>query len=241
MTRSLERPPRTDAASSIARGIARRLDRLVGRAAEARLSALASSVRREKLTFLSPVKLRVIESSLSAVRRGNVPGDFLELGVALGGSAIIIAAQIGKTRRFHGYDVFGMAAPSNADDVPADCDDSLRCDDGTDLYDCVTESFGRFGLNVDGDRITLYRDRFEDAFDADDGRSLAFVHINCDWYEPVRFCLSAVCPRLSPGALIVLDDYNDWGGCKRAVDDLLDSDPGCQLVRRGPNAVLRRI
>jgi asparagine synthase (glutamine-hydrolysing) len=240
----------------VARGIARRLDRLVGRAAEARLSALASSVRREKLTFLSPVKLRVIETSLGAVRRGNVPGDFLELGVALGGSAIIIAAQIGKTRRFHGYDVFGMASPPDTElhgcdpgnargdafeDGPADRGDSSHIGYRFDLYDCVRKSFDRFGLDVDGDRIALHRRRFEEAFDADDTGRLAFVHINCDWYEPVRFCLSAICPRLSSGALIVLDDYNDWGGCKRAADDLLDSDPCIRLVRRGPNAVLRRI
>ena len=41
------------------------------------------------------------------VRRG-VHGDFVEAGIALGGSAIVLARLMGADRRFHGYDVFGM-------------------------------------------------------------------------------------------------------------------------------------
>jgi len=252
--------PDTDAGSSASvepaalNGIARRLDRLVGRVAEARLSAVAAAVRRENLTYLSPAKICVIEDAIRRLNRNRVPGDFLEFGVALGGSAIIIASRLDASRQFHGYDVFGMIPPPGPKDDTRSHEryrviregESGGIGGGTyygylpDLYDCVHQTFDRFGLTVDGERIVLHRGLFQDTFDPEIPRKVAFAHIDCDWYEPVWFCLGAVRRRLSPGGCIVLDDYNDYGGCRRAVDAFLDEHTDFQLVRSAPNAVLRR-
>ncbi|WP_352750147.1 hypothetical protein [Mesorhizobium sp. M0701] len=49
--------------------------------------------------------------------REKVPGDFIEYGIALGGSAIYIASELDGDRHFHGYDVFGMIpSPTEQDD-----------------------------------------------------------------------------------------------------------------------------
>ncbi|TIX37984.1 MAG: hypothetical protein E5V36_22655, partial [Mesorhizobium sp.] len=50
-----------------------------------RLSATARSVRRERLTYLSPWRLRRLEMALKEVLKENVPGDIAEFGIALGG------------------------------------------------------------------------------------------------------------------------------------------------------------
>lgn len=240
-------------ASTGSAGLSRRLDRLVGRMAEARLSPCAAAVRRQNLTYLSPAKLRVIETTLDRVRASGVPGDFLEFGVALGGSAIVIASHLDGSRRFLGYDVFGMIPPPG----PRDDERSHRryrtISEGKsnglgedtyygylpNLYECVLQAFARFGLTVDGKRIVLHRGLFQETFDSGDVPAVAFVHIDCDWYEPVRFCLSVVCGCLSPGGFIILDDYNDYGGCRTAVDAFLAEHDEFRLVRRGPSAVLQ--
>ena len=68
-----------------------------------RLSATARSVRRERLTYLSPLRLRRLEAALKAVLKENVPGDVAEFGIALGGSAILLSRIAGRHgRRFHG-------------------------------------------------------------------------------------------------------------------------------------------
>src|SRR5690606_19647485 len=107
--------------------------------------------------------------------------DFLEFGVALGGSAIIIASRLDGARRFHGYDVFGMIPPPGPKDDPHSHERYRVIRDGEsagiggdtyygylpNLYDCVLQAFDRFGLTVDGERIVLHRGMFQDTFDPD--------------------------------------------------------------------------
>src|SRR3546814_18576292 len=69
------------------------------------MSRKARAVTDEGLTYLSASKFRRITAALRDVQ--CVPGDFVEFGVALGGSAIVIAHQA-NGRRFHGFDVFAM-------------------------------------------------------------------------------------------------------------------------------------
>src|SRR6266852_1157120 len=84
------------------------------------LSDLARAVSRARLTYLSAVKLRNLERCLRQIEDGDIPGDCLEFGVALGGSAILIAAQMGPHRQFTGYDLFGVIPPpSERDDERA--------------------------------------------------------------------------------------------------------------------------
>jgi O-methyltransferase len=85
-----------------------------------RLSDLARAVSRARLTYLNAAKLHNLERCLRQVEDGDVPGDCVEFGVALGGSAILVAAQMGPDRRFTGYDLFGVIPPpSERDDDKA--------------------------------------------------------------------------------------------------------------------------
>jgi hypothetical protein len=106
------------------------------------------------------------------------------------------------------------------------------------LYDRVVENFERFGQPVDGRRVSLYKGYFEDTLHPQ--VEIAFAHIDCDWYDPVKLCLERIVPRLSAGAYVVLDDYNDYGGCRRAVDEFLNAGPDVDIVAREPNFVFRR-
>jgi hypothetical protein len=49
----------------------------------------------------------------------NITGNFLEFGIALGGSAICLASEIGDGRRFLGFDVFGTIPPPSERDGEA--------------------------------------------------------------------------------------------------------------------------
>ena len=217
---------------------------ILGRVADARLSSRSEAVWRQKLTYLTPAKLQVIEAMLRRVQGLGVAGDFVEFGVALGGSAVVIASSLDGSRRFIGIDVFGMISPGGLEDAASARDDSRfpeGMNDGhlPDLYECVHRTFKQFGLDVDGDRIILHRGDFQNALEAHDVRTVAFAHVDCDWYKPVQSFLSAVWKRMSPGGLIVLDDYAEHGGCRRAVEAFLDEHREFRVVRSGPNAVLQ--
>jgi asparagine synthase (glutamine-hydrolysing) len=68
---------------------------------------------------------------------------------------------------------------------------------------------------------------------------IALAHIDCDWYDPVRFCLHAVADKVSEGGIVIIDDYNDWGGCRKAVDEFI-AERSDYLFEDGPNPFLRK-
>ncbi|WP_298967618.1 TylF/MycF/NovP-related O-methyltransferase [uncultured Methylobacterium sp.] len=52
-------------------------------------------------------------------------------------------------------------------------------------------------------------------------RGIAFLRIDCDWYEPVSYVLNELCPFVPDEGRILLDDYYAFDGCARATHDYL--------------------
>jgi O-methyltransferase len=217
------------------------------------ISPISRRIKDTRLTYLTDEKLVRIEKAVADISRSGVPGSFVECGVALGGSGIIIATLMPEGRAFHGYDVFGMIPPptSEKDDEKSRARyETIRSGQSRgiggdpyygyveDLYERVIGNFARFGQPVDGRRVTLYKGFFQDTLQP--STAIAFAHIDCDWYDPVKLCLDRIVPCLSDGAYVVLDDYNDYGGCRRAVDEFLARGPDVEVITRAPNFVFRR-
>lgn len=220
---------------------------------ERSLSPEARSVRAEGLTYLDNEKFRRIEVALSELNRRRVPGAFVEFGIALGGSAIVIATAA-KGREFHGFDVFGMIPEPTSDKDDAKSKErytairsglskGLRGDTyygyRPDLYAEVRESFARHGVPVDDKTISLHKGLFEKTWPNASIGKIALAHLDCDWYDPVKYCLSAVADKLSPGGAVVIDDYYAYGGCKAAVDEFVSSRQDFRF-EKGLNPILRK-
>ncbi len=228
--------------------------RLRNRLASQDLSRLSRDVMSEGLTYLSTAKLLRIEKALKSV--SDVEGDFVEFGVALGGSAILIADQCPShqlSRQFHGFDVFDMIPEPMSekdDDKSKSRYETIKSGAShginghqyygyrDDLLADVEHSFARHGLTVGEDGIFLYKGLFEDSWPDVKVDRLAFAHVDCDWYEPVAYCLQAIATHLSPGGVIVIDDYHDYGGCRTAVDEFLLENPD-YTFEDGANPILR--
>jgi asparagine synthase (glutamine-hydrolysing) len=80
---------------------------------------------------------------------------------------------------------------------------------------------------------------FEDTLPNTDTGRVAFCHIDCDWYDPVKFCLDQIAPRLVQAGLILLDDYHDYGGCARATCEFLAENSEF-VLSGGPNVTLKK-
>lgn len=205
--------------------------RMANLRAQRSLSPTARSVRDKRLTYLTPRRLLDLQSCATTINADGVPGDVLECGVALGGSAILLAAMKGEGRAFHGYDVFGLIPPPGPNDPPEAHARHAEITSGSspglggdvyygyqdDLLQRVTDAFADFGLTVgDADAIHLHRGLFDDTLEVDG--PVALAHVDSDWFDPVDTCLRRIAPHLQPGGFIVLDDYNDYGGCRAAAD-----------------------
>jgi asparagine synthase (glutamine-hydrolysing) len=235
-------------------GIQRRINHF---ACHVMLPSAAKRVKADNLTYLADHKLLSLYREVTRIRKSNIPGDFLEFGVALGGSAIVMAQECTNERLFHGFDVFGMIpAPRHEKD---DAKSKARYEDirsgrsvglggetyygyRDNLYDEVLANFARYGLPVDQKRIHLHKGLFSETWPgvAPGITEVSLAHIDCDWYEPVAFCLAAVAPLVSRHGAIILDDYNDYGGCRTATDEFLTSHHQFQVSRQSGHLVLRK-
>ncbi len=221
----------------------------------ASISRRAHRIKSEGLTYLGVSRLARIEGELERIHKLQIRGDYLEFGVALGGSALLIAhAAVAVGQRFAGFDVFGMipAPTSDKDDATSRARYAvIRSGQSRgigsapyygytpDLRSQVVNTFERYGLRVDGDRIALVQGLFEETWPVQPKGTIAFAHIDCDWYDPVRFCLAAVAEHVQPGGALVLDDYHDYGGCRTAADEFLAAHSHFEKVD-GANLILRR-
>jgi len=221
----------------------------------ARLNSLTRDVVRQKLTYLTPQKLARLEASASAVMENQVPGDLLEFGVALGGSAIILADFAKQARRqFHGFDVFGMIPPPTSDKDEADAKSRYETIASgasvgiggnkyygyrDDLYGDVCRAMTAHGVPVDGKTVSLHKGLFEDTVPHAPVQQVALAHVDCDWYDPVKFCLLYLGAQLSAGGMIIIDDYHDFSGCRAATDEFLQRHTDFTLDD-GANVILRR-
>jgi O-methyltransferase len=235
-------------AASQLRSVARRVrDRLSGDG----LSPLARSVVAEGLTYLTPAKLRRMENALNSL--SAVEGGLAEFGVALGGSAILIAKSA-RGREFHGFDVFAMIPEPTSDKDDRKSKDRYQtiksgASEGIDgqtyygyredLFSDVKASFARHGLTVGEGGVFLHKGLFEETWPVAKVGRIAFAHIDCDWYDPVTYCLDAVDKVMDPGGIILIDDYHDYGGCRTAVDEFLVRNP-TYAFEDGPNPILRK-
>jgi asparagine synthase (glutamine-hydrolysing) len=210
------------------------------RASERLLSELApqereliSRIKSRRLTYLSNKKLASIASTCRLIEKAKLPGIFLEAGCALGGSSILIATLKSSERPLHVYDVFGMIPPPTKEDTE-DVQNRYRIiverkskGIGGDkyygyeenLYEVVQSNFKSFGIDCEEQSVTMIKGLVQDTLRIQ--QPVAFAHVDVDWYEPVITCLRRVFSNLVVGGSIILDDYHDWGGCRKATDEYL--------------------
>ncbi len=213
---------------------------------------IVSAVRDRRCTYLSQARLESLIEQATRVKARGVSGNFAEFGIGLGGSGICITAQLDGARQYWGFDVFGMIPPPSDSDgdaarkryeVIASGQSKGIGDDQyygyvPDLYDKVAGSFAEFGLPVDGRTINLVPGLFGETLPHHLDFPVAFAHVDCDWYDHVQFCLNALKDRVPRYGVIVVDDYNDWPGCRQAVDEFLAENGNMVLEIAHTHAVI---
>jgi len=212
-----------------------------------------ADIRAIRLSYCGPPKLENIAEALMRVRRDKVPGRYIEAGVALGGSAILLGLLKPAEVLLELYDVFAMIPPpgeNDGDDAHrryAEISSGKSAGLGEDPYygyvdgllDKVKSNLRHFGLQPDGGTIRLIPGLFEDTLYP--GGPIALAHIDCDWYDSVRVCIERISPKLSPGGIMIFDDYSSYSGCRRAVDGWLAEDTSLEKVFHQRSLGVRRV
>jgi O-methyltransferase len=60
---------------------------------------------------------------------------------------------------------------------------------------------------------------------------IAILRLDGDLYSSIRACLTSLWPHLARQGVVIVDDYNTWDGCARAVHDFLSEESKTDSVK----------
>ena len=184
-------------------------------------------------TMTRPVRAKKLWNLCKETLRAQVPGDFVECGVWMGGSAGIMAVTLrlfakDEQRNLHLFDSFeGLPAPGDEDGKKAldywkdsGTSENLtaqRCVAGSDAVSFLL--FDR--LRIPKRTVSIHQGWFQTTLPqlGPEPRSIAILRLDGDWYESTKICFDFLYDRVSPGGVILLDDYFCWEGCRKATDE----------------------
>ncbi|MFK7759472.1 MAG: TylF/MycF/NovP-related O-methyltransferase [Phycisphaerales bacterium] len=182
-------------------------------------------------TMVGQERLENLVTLINRIAEAQTPGIFVECGVAGGGSLALIACAAHHNqlhnRMIYGFDTFsGMPEPTDLDTAGSIPAQSTGWGQGTCAapLESVEQVLVNSGIS---DSVTLIPGRFEDTLPtftsqlASTNTKIAMLHADGDWYSSTHAIFTHLAPHLSPGALIQIDDYGHWDGCRRATDEYL--------------------
>lgn len=188
-------------------------------------------------TMTSVQNMFAFYSAVKFAAESGVPGDIVECGVWRGGSCMVAAltlkALAAADRNIWLYDTFSGMSPPTGVDQPIGVGRSVIKEDTMTLWrksrvdeqrndwcyaslEDVQANVARTGYPA---AQTVYvKGKVEDTIPGRLPGSISCLRLDTDWYESTYHELTHLYPLLSPGGLLLLDDYGFWAGQKQAVD-----------------------
>jgi O-methyltransferase len=159
----------------------------------------------------------------------EVPGDLVEVGCYKGWSSVLISEVLRDyeaSKRLHVYDSFEGLPSAGTDDGG-----SYTQGDLATTEQILLSNFADHGLRPPVIHKGWFADTLPDKLPA----PISFAYLDGDFYDSILVSLEHVYPRLSPGAICLIDDYCDPGvnpegwnylpGVKKACDEFLADRP----------------
>lgn len=155
----------------------------------------------------------------------SIEGDIVECGVGRGRSLFyfgFITNLLKSKKLVYGFDSFeGFPEPSKEDKSkrnPQKGDWNF-----TDINLVKNRFIFADMINFYNDQVKLIKGFFSATLEENLPQKISFLHIDGDLYQSTLDVLNHAYPKLTKGAYVVLDDYDDpkWPGVKKAVSEYM--------------------
>lgn len=197
-------------------------------------------------TLTSQERLFGLIESVKWVVQRNIPGSIVECGVWKGGSMMAAALSLihwkQQNRDLYLFDTFeGMPKPTKEDVHHSGVSASVsfaKLQTGEDSSDeCasplseVRNTMSQTGY--DPKKIHYIQGKVENTIPGQAPEQIALLRLDTDWYASTKHELEHLYPRLSPNGILIIDDYGDWQGARKATDEY--------IAKHAPSLFLNRI
>ena len=206
----------------------------IPRDADPRVAEIIEAVQPYSLT--SPDRIMGLCAAVRYIERAGIPGAIVECGVWRGGSMMAAALSlldIGATDRelfmFDTFDVTQIPVPSEHDvsrtgePVAEAFVEAQKGDHGPFAslpVDRVKELVA--GTGYPEERLNMVVGLVEETLPQQAPEPIALCRLDTDFYESTAVEMRELFPRIAPGGVVIVDDYGDFPGCRKAVDEYLE-------------------
>jgi hypothetical protein len=195
-------------------------------------------------TMTSPEKIFSLCHAIRYLARYQIPGDIVECGVWRGGSMMAAARTLlscgDPDRELYLFDTYeGMPRPtehdvdfagvSALDQWNAQHRNRFNRDARASLKD-VRNNMETVGYDMT--RIHFVKGMVEETIPQLAPEKIALLRLDTDFYESTRHEMVHLYPRLSPGGVLIIDDFGHFKGAAKAVTEyVMDSQEPILLHR----------
>lgn len=194
--------------------------------------------KREILVTCAPYTATHQEAMLKLIAnvhhviKNDIPGDFVETGVFMGGSCMIIAEVLKQLkvndRAIWMYDTYeGVPKPNDIETDPEGkllktwWEEQKQLDGQTSTWcnaSLPTVKTNLEKVNYSGN-VHFVKGLVEDTIPRQGPDAIALLRIDVDLEYPTRHVLDHFYPRLSMGGHVIFDDYGMFPSVKHTIDD----------------------
>lgn len=187
---------------------------------------------------------KFIQNLMLCWRYGPSSGCIVECGVWRGGMSAAMS-EILPRRQQYLLDSFEGLPPAGELDGSAALE--WQRDAGSPAYydNCSAElSYAQAAMaRGQAKEFHLIKGWFKDTLPTfTPAEPIALLRLDGDWYDSTMECLQSLYPKVMLGGLIIIDDYDTWDGCTRAVHDYLSRAGLADAIRQyhGVTYIIRR-
>tara|TARA_B110001450_G_scaffold242476_1_gene252838 strand:- start:55 stop:813 length:759 start_codon:yes stop_codon:yes gene_type:complete len=209
---------------------------------------LIESIGEYSLTPL--VRRWTLIKSIHYINKKNLVGDIVECGIWRGGNLFLakkIQDQYSRTikRKLYGFDTFeGMPEPSIYDGKKTNeiyQNFKMKNEPWTkaSLDDVKNSSKELFSDTGD---FNFIKGMVEDTLKNKKNlpNKIALLRLDTDFYESTKIELDILYPLLVDRGILIIDDYGDFPGCRKAVDEyfadksvlMISVDKSCRIITK---------
>jgi O-methyltransferase len=202
--------------------------------------------RVRPFTCTGPERVLALANAVRYLVANRIPGAMVECGVWRGGSMMAVAHTLNAagdvSHDLYLFDTFtGMTEATELDvdarGVPAaEIQQRMRETSPGDGWCSSPLEEVRANLTSTGypeEKIHFIQGKVEETLPAAaPSQPIALLRLDTDWYESTLHELIHLYPLLVPGGVLIVDDYGDWQGARKAVDEFIRSRGIMQMLHR---------
>ena len=186
--------------------------------------------------------------ALHYINKKKIEGDIVESGIWRGGN-LFLAKKIQDKyypnikRKFYGFDTFeGMTEPSVYDDsrmlnIYKNLKKKNKDWVKASINDVISYTENIFSST---ENFYFIKGRVEETLNQKNNlpNQIALLRLDTDWYESTKKELETLYPLLIENGVLIIDDYGDMVGCRKAVDEyfkeknvlIISIDRSCRII-----------